>query len=49
MFLVAWLLIEDQAEELRPQISDGEVLVLPVRSWQLDQWARADFQHILVG
>ncbi len=47
--LVAWLLIEDEANELRRLISDGEPLALPVSSWQLDQWALAGLQHVVKG
>jgi hypothetical protein len=47
--LVAWLLIEDQAAELRRQITDAEELVLPVSSWQLDQWACAGLQNVVKG
>jgi hypothetical protein len=47
--LVAWLLIEDEASELRRQITDGEPLELPVSSWQLDQWALAGLQNVVRG
>ncbi|HVU69439.1 MAG TPA: IS4 family transposase [Ktedonobacteraceae bacterium] len=47
--LVAWLLIEDEATELRRQITDAEPLTLPVSSWQLNQWAKAGLQHVVVG
>jgi DDE family transposase len=47
--LVAWLLIEDEASELRRQITDGEPLSLPVSSWQLNQWTKASLQHVVRG
>lgn len=47
--LVAWLLIEDEASELRRQITDGEPLTMPVSSWQLNQWALQGLQHIVRG
>lgn len=47
--LVAWLLIEDEASELRRQITDGEPLVLPVSSWQLNQWSQASLQNVVKG
>jgi hypothetical protein len=47
--LVAWLLIEDEATELRRQITDAEPLALPVSSWQLNQWALSGLQHVLRG
>jgi Transposase DDE domain len=47
--LVAWLLIEDEASELRRQITDGEPLALPVSSWQLNQWGKAGLQHVVAG
>lgn len=47
--LVAWLLIEDQAAELRRQITDGEVLGIPLSSWQLDQWAYSGLQKVVEG
>ena len=47
--LVAWLLIEDEATELRRQITDGEPLALPVSSWQLNQWSKASLQNVVTG
>ena len=47
--LVAWLLIEDEASELRRQITDGEPLVLPVSSWQLNQWSKGSLQNVVKG
>ena len=47
--LVAWLLIEDEASELRRQITDGEPLALPVSSWQLDQWALMGLQNVVTS
>lgn len=47
--LVAWLLIEDEATELRRQITDAEPLALPVSSWQLNQWGKAALQHVVQG
>lgn len=47
--LVAWLLIEDEASELRRQITDAEPLAWPVSSWQLNQWALSGLQNVLRG
>ena len=47
--LVAWLLIEDEASELRRQITDGEPLSLPVSSWQLNQWAKESLRNVVRG
>jgi Transposase DDE domain len=47
--LVAWLLMEDEATELRRQITDGEPLRLPVSSWQLNQWALTGLQNVVKG
>ncbi len=47
--LVAWLLIEDQAAELRREITDGEPLSWPVSDWQLDQWAAASLRNVVKG
>jgi len=47
--LLAWLLSEDQAAELRRQITDGEVLAIPLSSWQLDQWACSGLQKVVEG
>jgi hypothetical protein len=47
--LVAWLLIEDEATELRRQITDGEPLSLPLSSWQLNQWAWEDLRNVVRG
>jgi Transposase DDE domain len=47
--LVAWLLIEDEASELRRHITDGEPLSLPVSGWQLNQWAKVSLQHVVRG
>ncbi|HEX6110119.1 MAG TPA: IS4 family transposase [Ktedonobacteraceae bacterium] len=47
--LVAWLLIEDEAGELRRLITDAEPLELPVSSWQLDQWALQGLQNVVRG
>jgi len=47
--LVAWLLIEDEATELRRQITDAEPLALPVSSWQLNQWGKASLQNVVLG
>jgi len=45
--LVAWLLIEDEATQLRRQITDGEPLTLPVSSWQLNQWSKASLFNVV--
>lgn len=47
--LVAWLLIEDEAPELRRQITDAEPLALPVSSWQRNQWGKAGLQNVVQG
>ena len=47
--LVGWLLIEEEASELRRQITDAEPLALPLSSWQLDQWAWATLQNVVKG
>jgi hypothetical protein len=47
--LVAWLLIEDQATQLRRQITDAEPLDMPVSSWQLDRWAGSGLQKVVEG
>lgn len=47
--LIAWLLIEDQAAELRRQITDGEPLSFPVSSWQLDRWACSGLKKVVEG
>src|SRR5579859_2809805 len=47
--LVAWLLMEDEASELRRQITDAEPLRLPVSSWQLDQWAKTSLYNVVRG
>lgn len=47
--LVAWLLIEDEASELRRQISDAEPLSLPLSNWQLNLWARESLHHVVRG
>jgi len=41
--LVAWMLIEDDVEALRRQLSDGEPLDCPISSWRL---ARLAFQGL---
>jgi Transposase DDE domain len=46
---LAWLLIEDQAAELRRQITDAEELLLPISHWPLDQWASASLQNVVKG
>jgi hypothetical protein len=47
--LVAWLLIEDEASELRRQITDAEPLALPTSLWQLNQWGKAGQQQVVSG
>jgi hypothetical protein len=47
--LVAWLLIEDEASELRRQITDAEPLSVPLSSWQLDQWAFDGLHNVVRG
>lgn len=47
--LVAWLLIEDEAAELRRQIADGEGFAVPLSNWQLNQWALMGLQNVIKG
>jgi Transposase DDE domain len=47
--LLGWLLIEDQAAELRRQITDGEPLRVPLSDWHLDQWACAGLKKVIEG
>jgi hypothetical protein len=47
--LLGWLLIEDQAAEMRRQITDGEPLSVPLSEWQLDQWACAGLKKVIEG
>jgi Transposase DDE domain len=47
--LIAWLLIEDQAAQLRRQITDGEPLSFPLSEWQLDQWACSGLKKVVEG
>lgn len=44
-----WLLIEDQATEVRQQITAAEPLALPVSSWRRYQWGKAGLQHVVQG
>ncbi|HEY4387696.1 MAG TPA: hypothetical protein VGN34_24855, partial [Ktedonobacteraceae bacterium] len=36
---------EDEASELRRQITDAEPLILPLSGWQLNQWAKESLRH----
>ena len=47
--LIGWLLIEDQAEQLRREIADAEPLAFPMSQWQLDQWALASLRQVIEG
>jgi hypothetical protein len=47
--LIGWLLIEDQAEQLRREIADGEPLAFPLSRWQLDQWAFSSLRQVIEG
>jgi Transposase DDE domain len=47
--LVAWLLIEDDVEELRRQISDGEPVDGPWSSWRLAHLAFEGLRMVLQG
>lgn len=47
--LLAWLLIEDQAAELRRQITEGESWSFPLSEWQLDQWACSGLKKVVEG
>ena len=47
--LVAWLLIEDDLEELRRQLADGEPFAIPLSSWRLARLAFAGLHHVVEG
>lgn len=47
--LVGWLLLEDQAEQLRREIADAEPWAFPISSWQLDQWAFWSLRQVIEG
>jgi len=47
--LVGWLLIEDQADQLRGEIADAEPWAFPMSSWQLDQWAFHSLRQVIEG
>jgi hypothetical protein len=47
--LLAWLLIEDDVEALRRQVSDGEPSLCPLSSWRLAQLACRCLQKITEG
>ena len=47
--LVGWLLLEDQADQLRREIADAEPWAFPMSSWQLDQWAWGSLRQVIVG
>jgi len=47
--LVAWMLIEDDVEQLRRQLSDGEPLECLISSWQLAHLAFDSLRKVLEG
>jgi hypothetical protein len=47
--LVAWMLIEDEVEDLRRQISDGEPVDCPISSWRLARLAFQGLRKVLEG
>ncbi len=47
--LVAWLLIEDDVEALRRQLTDGEPLDCPISSWRLAHLALEGLRTVLEG
>lgn len=47
--LVAWMLIEDEVEELRRQMSDGEAIDCPISSWLLAHLAFEGLRKTLEG
>jgi Transposase DDE domain len=47
--LVAWLLIEEEVEDLRRQLSDGEPVECPLSSWRLARLALQGLRKILEG
>lgn len=47
--LVAWLLIEEDVESLRRQLSDGEAVVDPLSSWRLAHLAFEALRQVLEG
>lgn len=47
--LVAWMLIEDEVEELRRQMTDGEPMACPISSWLLAHLAFDSLRKVLEG
>ena len=47
--LVAWMLIEDDLEELRRQMTDGEPMECPISSWLLAELAFDSLRNVLEG
>ena len=47
--LVAWLLIEDDLETLRRQLSDGEPGAYPLSSWHLARLSCQSLRQVVVG
>jgi hypothetical protein len=47
--LVAWLLIEEDVESLRRQLSDGEPEECPLSSWRLAHLAQDSLRKVLEG
>jgi hypothetical protein len=47
--LVAWMLIEDEVENLRRQMSDGEPVACPISSWLLAHLAFEGLRKVLEG
>jgi hypothetical protein len=47
--LVAWMLIEEDVQRLRRQLSAGEPIACPLSSWRLAQLAFASLRQVLEG
>lgn len=47
--LVAWMLIEEEVEELRRQLTDGEPMECPLSSWRLAHLAFDGLRKVLEG
>ena len=47
--LVAWMLIEEEVEQLRRQLSDADALECPLSSWRLAQLAFDSLRQVVTG
>src|SRR6266571_1089832 len=47
--LVAWMLIEDDVQTLRRQLSEGELVECPLSSWRLAQLAFDSLRQVVTG